>query len=342
MNETADATGTPGSKETLRAEGLGHEGRVFKLGTRRSELALWQAHHVRDRLIEFWGDELKIELVEIVTEGDRILDKPLALIGGKGLFVNGIEERLLSGEVDFAVHSMKDLPSAIPEELVIECTPERADPRDALVGAKGVTLAELPPGTRVGTSSLRRSSLTRRLNPEVEVVSIRGNVPTRVSKIEAGICDVVLLAAAGLERLGMADVIAEYLDPEAFIPAATQGILALECRENDALTRRLISALHDDDAATMAECERAFLARLEGGCQVPMGCHARLEGGEVVANAMVGDPSGRPVHIVRERASRGDAAGLGVRLAEALLELGAGEIIESLAAAQAHGRDASH
>lgn len=315
--------------------------RPLRLGTRRSELAMWQAHHVRDRLRAHWGDTLEIELVEIVTKGDQILDKPLALVGGKGLFVNGIEERLLDERIDFAVHSMKDLPATVPDGLAIVTTPPRADPRDALVGKPGMRLAELPAGTRIGTSSLRRSALARRINPGVEIVSIRGNVPTRVRKVEEGICDAVILAAAGLERLGRGEDIHEYLDAESFVPAATQGILALEARADDAFTCAILAALDDAEARDMAACERAFLGRLDGGCQVPMGCHARVEGDELVARAMVGDPSGRPVYVVHQRAGRGEAAALGVALAESLLEMGAGSIIEGLVAQAAHGQQSS-
>lgn len=306
--------------------------KLLKLGTRKSELALWQANHIRDRLLDRWGDSIEIELVKIVTEGDRILDRPLAQVGGKGLFVNGIEERLLSGEIDFAVHSMKDLPSQLPDALHIAAMPERADPRDALVGPEGVCLAELPAGTRVGTSSLRRSALLKRLNPGLEVVSIRGNVPTRIGKIDDGVCDAVILAASGLDRLERDDVITERLDPDRFVPAAAQGILAIECRVSDAHTNELLAVLDHEATRHCAAAERAFLARLEGGCQVPMGCFARIEDdGGLSVLGMLGDPSGRPYYEARERGSAGDAERLGVAVAEALLSLGGGAIIESLA-----------
>lgn len=315
--------------------------RPLRLGTRRSALALWQANFIRDQLRAHWGESLAIELVEIVTKGDIILDRPLALVGGKGLFVNGIEERLLDNRIDFAVHSMKDLPSSIPDGLRIQAIPERADPRDALVGPAGVELADLPAGTRVGTSSLRRSALTLRANPEVEVVSIRGNVPTRIGKIEKGECDAVLLAAAGLDRLGLAEHIQERLDPATFIPAATQGILAIECREADAFVCDVLDPLNHAPSVQMAAVERAFLTRLDGGCQVPMGCFAQVEGERLMAHGMIGDPSGRPVFEARaNRPHDVDLAGaraLGIEVAEALLEMGAGKVIERLVAAKAHG-----
>ena len=304
-----------------------------RLGTRRSQLALWQANWVAGRLRHRWPG-LEIERVEIVTEGDRILDRPLSEVGGKGLFVNGIEDRLLAGTVDFAVHSMKDLPSAVPDRLALVATPKRADPRDALVGPAGTTLPTLEPGTRVGTSSLRRTALVRRINPSVEVISIRGNVPTRLRAIEQGVCDAVILAAAGLDRLGLGATITERLDPELFCPAAAQGILAIECRADDTRMRALLEPLDDPNTAVVASTERAFLARLEGGCQVPMGCHAVLEADEIRAQGFVADPAGRPLLFVRDRALRSDARALGTSLAERLIDLGADEILSRLADGQ--------
>ena len=228
----------------------------LRLGTRASALALWQANHVKDALSAHWGAEIEIELVEITTKGDQIVDRPLSQVGGRGLFVTGIEDRLLADEIDFAVHSMKDLPGHTPAGLELVATPRRADPRDALVGPPSSRLAKLAPGTRVGTSSLRRGALVRRINPGVEIVAIRGNVPTRVAKIEAGDCDVVLLAAAGLQRLGLDAEIAELLDPDAFCPAACQGILALEIRSGDRETAALLAPLEDPETAIQAAAER--------------------------------------------------------------------------------------
>jgi hydroxymethylbilane synthase len=305
---------------------------LLKLGTRKSELALWQAHHIRDTLLAHWGESLEIELVKIVTEGDRILDRPLAEVGGKGLFVNGIEERLLTGEIDFAVHSMKDLPSEVPAGLAIVATPERADPRDALVGPKGQLLASLSAGTRIGTSSLRRSALLKRINPGLEVVSIRGNVPTRIRKIDDGVCDAVILAASGLDRLERGGVITERLDPETFVPAAAQGILAIEARSQDASTLEFLAILDHERTHQCARAERAFLARLEGGCQVPMGCFAQLDesGERLRVHGMLGDPSGRPYYEAREEGPVAEAEQLGRLVADALLELGGGAIIAAL------------
>jgi len=314
--------------------------RPLRIGTRSSELALWQAHHVRDELRRHWGEGLTIELVPISTEGDRILDRPLNQIGGKGLFVNEIEDRLLTNAVDLAVHSMKDLPGHLAPGLAIVCTPPREDPRDALVlaprlrallGAE-VTLADLPAGSVLGTTSLRRTALARRQNIGLEIRNLRGNVPTRLRKLVAGEYDAILLATAGLVRLGLADQIAARLDPEGFCPAACQGILALECREDDEWVRALVAPMNDADAATMAAGERAFLARLDGGCQVPMGCNATLVGEDSVhLRGVVADPAGRPVFSGTREGPRIEAAKLGRELAEMLLQVGADVVLKALA-----------
>lgn len=309
--------------------------RVLRLGTRASALALWQAHHVRDSLLAHHNhdgrERLAIELVEITTEGDRILDRPLNQVGGKGLFVNAIEDQLLAGTIDLAVHSMKDLPGHTPDGLAIVCTPPRADARDVLVGPPGSRLASLPAGTRLGTSSLRRAALARRINPGLDIVSIRGNVPTRIGKIGEGRVDAVLLAAAGLERLGLAEQIVEYLDPEQFCPAACQGILAIESRSDDAEVIDVLAPLEHSPTAIVAAAERAFLQRLEGGCQVPMACHAVLVGEELRVRGLVVDPGGEPLYEARERGRAEQAAGIGRGLAERLLGQGAAAILERLA-----------
>ncbi|MCA9694644.1 MAG: hydroxymethylbilane synthase [Myxococcales bacterium] len=310
-----------------------------RIGTRRSRLALWQAHHVRDRLLERWGDALVVELVEIETDGDRIQDRPLHQIGGKGLFVNAIEERLAEGDIDLAVHSMKDLPGALAPGMIIAATPPREDPRDVLVLRTGLDprlgLDALGRGMVVGTTSLRRGALLRRLRPGVEIAPLRGNVPTRLRKLdepgEGPALDAIVLAAAGLVRLGLRHRIDVALDPESFCPAATQGILALECRGDDPRLRALLAPLNDEDAADMAAAERAFLARLEGGCQVPMGCHAVLHDGRVRVAGVVADPSGRPYFEASRDGARKDAAAIGQALAEELLELGADKVLAALA-----------
>lgn len=309
---------------------------TLRIGTRGSELALWQAHHVRDRLLERWGAAIAIELVIITTEGDRIQDRPLYQIGGKGLFVNAIEDAMLAGAIDLAVHSMKDLPGRLAPGLTIACTPPREDPRDALLASQRLpaadrTLATLPAGARVGTTSLRRAALVRRQNPDLEILPLRGNVPTRLGRLAAGDFDAILLAAAGLRRLGRLPADAECLDPDQFCPAAGQGILALECREDDARVRALLAPLGDAEAAIAAAAERSFLARLDGGCQVPMGCHARVDGGRVEVRGVIVDPSGRPYFSQTAGGPIDDAAALGLEVAEALLALGADQVLARLA-----------
>jgi hydroxymethylbilane synthase len=311
---------------------LGSPNAPLRIGTRGSELALWQAHHVRDRLRAAWGEALAIELVIISTEGDRIQDRPLYLIGGKGLFVNAIEAEMVAGAIDLAVHSMKDLPGRLADGLVIACTPAREDPRDVLVFNGRLTegersLVSLPIGARVGTTSLRRAALLRRRRPDLKIEPLRGNVPTRLRKLEEEGLDAVVLAAAGLRRLGLLPAGAELLDPDGFCPAAGQGILALQSRDDDARMRELLAPLNDPAASVAAAAERSFLARLDGGCQVPMACHAVIEGDEVIVRGVICDPSGRPFFSASSVGERGRAAALGLELAETLLRMGAAEVL---------------
>lgn len=304
--------------------------RPLRIGTRGSDLALWQSNHVRDTLRAHWGEQLQVDLDVISTKGDQIQDRPLHEVGGKGLFVKAIEERVLDERVDLAVHSMKDMPAVGPEGLVIACTPPREDPRDALVGPKGSTmdLATLPAGTRVGTGSLRRGALVKRINPKVEVVPIRGNVPTRVGKVDSGEVDAVILAAAGLVRLGMGERISQRLEPELFLPAPAQGILALQCRDADARTKALLAPMIDQPTAIRTAAERGFLVRLGASCTVPLACHAVLQGNRVSVTGMVVDPTGEPCYVESREGSHAEAEALGVELAEALLEQGAGAIVQ--------------
>lgn len=301
----------------------------LRIGTRGSELALWQAHHVRDLLVRA-NPGLRVEVQIITTEGDRIQDRPLHEVGGKGLFVKAIEARVIDGSVDLAVHSMKDMPAEGPPELVVAATPQRADPRDALVGPAKSRLAALPAGTRVGTGSLRRGALARRTNPGIELVPIRGNVPTRIRKVDDGEADVVLLAAAGLSRLGLTDRIAERLDPDAFCPAPAQGIIALQCRESDARTRARVAPLADPTATVAATAERGFLRRLSASCTVPVGCYARVDGDQLWVRGLIIEPSGAPCFEEVVRGSPGEAEALGIALAEGLLARGGAEIVARL------------
>lgn len=319
--------------------------RPLRIGTRASELALWQAHHIRDRLRDVWGPALVVELVHITTEGDRIQDRPLNQIGGKGLFVNAIEEQLAAGDVDLAVHSMKDLPGRLHPGLAVVCTPPREDARDALLlgsalrstlcpeghAPSDMSLQTLPAGARLGTTSLRRGALALRQNPGLQILPLRGNVPTRLRKLDAGDYDAILLAAAGLVRLGLADRIDVRLDPEQFCPAACQGILALESRADDPRVRALVAPLGDPATAVVAAAERAFLARLDGGCQVPMGCHAEHRGDLLHVRGVIIDPSGRPCFTAARVGPPGEAAELGTAVAELLLRLGGDVVLAALA-----------
>lgn len=304
------------------------DARPLRIGTRGSDLALWQAHHVRDGLRAAHPD-LAVEIGIIKTTGDQVQDRPLHAIGGQGLFVKAIEERLASGDVDLAVHSMKDLPAVMPDGLVLAATPAREDPRDALAGAPiGARLAELPAGAKVGTGSLRRGALVRRVNPGVEVVGIRGNVPTRLALAQDGDLDAVILAAAGLRRLGSVEAIAELLDPEVFCPAPCQGLLALQCRADDDRIRELVAPLSDPKAEASAAAERAFLVGLAGGCTTPMACHAVLRGdGELHVRGLVVDPSGEPVFEARAHGPRDQAAELGAQVAAQVLAQGGAAVV---------------
>jgi len=301
-----------------------------RIGTRGSALARWQSNHVRDQLRAHWGDELHVDLTVISTTGDQIQDRPLHEVGGKGLFVKAIEAQLLDRSVDLAVHSMKDMPARGPEGLVVACTPEREDPRDAMVGRVGFegTLAGLPAGARVGTGSLRRAALVRQLNPGAQVVSIRGNVPTRVGLVDSGEVDVVILATAGLRRLGMGERISEVLDVDAFLPAPAQGVLALQCRTEDARIRRLLAPLAHDETTVRAAAERAFVVRLEASCTVPLACYATSSADELTVRGIVVDPSGDPCFDATRSGPRAEAEALGRAVAQTLLDQGAGAIVD--------------
>lgn len=306
--------------------GRAGEPTVLRVGTRGSVLARTQTGWVVARLQERWPG-LAVEVRIIKTKGDAVQDRPLAEVGGKGLFVKEIEDALLAGQVDLAVHSAKDVPAEVPAGLAVVACPPREDPRDVLISRDGRPLAELPRGARVGTSSLRRQSLLRRLRPDLELVPLRGNVDTRLRRLAAGELDAVVLAAAGLVRLGLLDRVTQYLDPRVFVPAVAQGILALEGRAADEATVRLARGLHDEDAALALAAERGFLARVEGGCQVPMGAYCRREGGEWVLDAFLASPDGsrfaatrRTIGVEGGEEAAGDA---GREAAEALLaELG--------------------
>lgn len=305
---------------------------TLRIATRQSPLALWQAHHVAG-LLRALDASLEVSLVEMVTEGDRFLQAPLSRVGGKGLFVKEIEAALLDGRADVAVHSLKDMTSQMPEGLVLGAVPEREDPRDAWVSPQGMRLAELPAGARVGTSSLRRSCLLREQRRDLEIVSLRGNVQSRLKKtVEEGLSGTVL-AAAGLRRLGLEARITELIPLERSLPAVGQGVLAVQCRDADPRVRALVARLDHPETRHAVTAERALLARLEGGCTVPMAGFAILEGDSLHLRAMVGRPDGSEVVRAEGRAPLASAASLGLSVAEALLSSGADRILREYAGA---------
>jgi len=298
----------------------------IRIGTRKSALALWQAHHVA-ALLRAHEPDLDIALVELTTQGDRIQDRPLATVGGKGLFVKEIEDALLRNDVDLAVHSLKDLPAQIPDGLLIGAVPLREDPRDALCSPAHRTLDALPRGARVGTSSLRRACQLRALRPDLEIVSIRGNVETRLRKIETENLAAVVLAFAGLKRLGLGERATEILPLERMLPAVGQGALAIEQRAGDPLVSARLARLEDAPTRVAVEAERAFLGTLEGNCQVPLAAHASISGELLALRGLVGAPDGSQILRDQGEAPLPDAAALGRAVAEALLEQGAAELL---------------
>jgi hydroxymethylbilane synthase len=300
---------------------------IVRIATRRSALAKWQAHHV-SALLTAREPGLEVQLLELMTRGDRILDVPLAEVGGKGLFVKEIEDALLRGDAQIAVHSMKDLPAAEPPGLVIAAVPLREDPRDALV-SHGKKLSELPRGARVGTASLRRSAQLQAMRPDLRIETIRGNVATRLRKIDEGF-DAVVLAHAGLRRLGLTDKVAQVFSTDEMLPAVAQGALAIEARQDDAETMRRLAPLEDATTRIQVEAERGFLRKLQGGCQVPIAGHAEVKGSLVRLRGLVANLDGTVIIRGERSGPVADAAQVGLELAEELLARGAGEILGSI------------
>lgn len=292
-------------------------------------MALRQSEQVKAALSAM-HPELRIELKIIKTTGDKILDVPLAKVGGKGLFVKEIEEALLARQVDLAVHSMKDVPAMLPEGLGIAAVPAREDPRDVLVSGKAGTLEELPHGAVIGTGSLRRGAQALALRPDLRVETLRGNLDTRLRKARDGSYDAVILAAAGLHRMGWKDRITAYLDPDVFIPAIGQGALGIEARADDREVWGLLRGLHDVSTASAVTAERAFLKELEGGCQVPIGGHAQVLGASVALTGLVASLDGRTLYRETRQAPCEEAERLGRELARELLDRGARTILEEV------------
>ncbi len=299
------------------------------IGTRGSKLALWQANWVKDALMA--GDAgLKVDITIIKTKGDKILDVPLAKVGGKGLFVKEIEEALLARRIDLAVHSMKDMPADLPDGLCIGAIPEREVPHDVLISRNNETLSALGKGAAVGTSSLRRASQLLNARPDLSIFPLRGNLDTRLRKLDAGEMDAIVLAAAGVKRLGLAHRISDNLRDDVMLPAAGQGALCIEIREKDAQTGPVVAALDHGETRRVVLGERAFLHRMGGSCQVPIAAHGKMMGGRYHLAGLVAETDG--VHIIRENSegSAEDTESIGIELADRLLHMGADRILERL------------
>lgn len=300
----------------------------LRIGTRASQLALWQANWVKSELEKRYPG-MEVTLTKIKTIGDKILDVPLAQVGGKGLFVKEIEEAMLRGEIDIAVHSMKDVPTEFPQGLGLHCITEREDPRDAVI-SRNVKFSQLPQGARIGTSALRRQAQLLKVRPDLQMVIIRGNVETRIRKLEDDNLDAVILAAAGLKRLGFTEKVAEYLDTDLSIPAIGQGALGIECRLDDAVITETIDFFNHPDTSYAVRAERALLKRCEGGCQVPIAAHGTVTGGTLRLVGFIAAVDG-------QRSVRGEVSGpvaecekLGIQLADQLLGEGGKAILEEV------------
>jgi len=292
---------------------------VIVIGSRGSQLALWQARHIASRLAKL-GVETRLEIIK--TTGDKITDVPLAQVGGKGLFTKEIEEALLARSIDLAVHSLKDMPTGLPAGLTLAAIPEREDPRDAVIGK---ALAELRQGSKVGTSSLRRAAQLHALGRGLVTENLRGNVDTRLRKLDEGYYEAIVLAAAGLRRLGWADRIRDLIDPEVMCPAAGQGALAIETRDDGGAAHELAGKLNHEATNAAVTAERSLLAMLEGGCQVPIGAHAHFDGPVLHLMAIVASPDG--ARLIRDKASGSDPVALGRELGERMLAAGARDIL---------------
>lgn len=306
----------------------------FVLATRKSMLAMCQSNWVKSRLEQEHSDQgVTIELLQVVTKGDKILDVPLAQIGGKGLFVKEIEEAILEGRADFAVHSLKDVPTEIPEGLEVTVFPQREDARDAFLSLRYDSIAALPEGARVGTSSLRRKAQIMAMRPDLEIVNLRGNLDTRLKKLEVGDFDAIILAAAGLHRLGLERHIKQYIPAQFLLPAIGQGCLGIELRTSDADTRELLSVLHSHETAVCVRAERAFLAALGGGCQVPIAAHAwpsqKMQDMLIMEGLVADEVGGRLVRL-RLSGNKEQPEELGRRLGERVLAAGGQEILNDV------------
>ncbi len=303
----------------------------IRIGTRSSALALWQAEWVKSELEKKYPG-MTVTLTKIKTTGDKILDVPLAKVGGKGLFVKEIEEAMLRNEIDIAVHSMKDVPTFFPDGLHLGAITKREDPRDAFLSRNGVKFKDLPRGANIGTSSLRRQAQLMNIRPDFVIHQLRGNVDTRLRKLKEGQYDAIILAAAGVKRLGLAENVTEYLEPEVSLPAIGQGALGIECRVDDRGLNDLIAFFNHAESRTCVTGERALLRKLEGGCQVPIGALGRLEDSRIRVEGIVASIDGREVLRDSAEGPASDPEAAGDELAEKLLSLGADRILEEIRA----------
>ena len=302
---------------------------TITIGTRASKLALWQAEYIAAEIEKHHG--CRVELRKMTTKGDRILDAPLAKIGGKGLFTKELEQAMLVGEIDLAVHSLKDMPTEVPEGLVIGAITQRLDAGDAFVSVHYRSMEDLPQGARVGTSSLRRRAQLLAVRPDLTILDLRGNVNTRLAKLDAGEFDAIVLAAAGLKRLGLGERIRTILPRAMILPAVGQGALAIECRADDGRIQEMIDFLRDTEMTAAATAERAFLRRVEGGCQIPVGVYAEVGEGNVLhVEAMIASIDGMRVCRSRSMGTPAEAEKIGIALAEELLDVGGREILKEI------------
>ena len=303
---------------------------TLRIATRKSPLALWQAEEV-SRLIKHFHPDIKVELVTMTTQGDKILDTPLAKIGGKGLFVKELEIGMLAGDADIAVHSMKDVPMAFPDGLHLSVVLEREDPSDAFVSNKYQKLTDLPLNAKVGTCSLRRQTQLKESRPDIEILDLRGNVNSRLAKLDKGDYDAIILASAGLKRLGFDDRISESIPTQQSLPAIGQGAIGIECRSDDDAINALLAPLNHPETALRVSAERAQNSRLNGGCQVPIGGYAELiENDQIRLRGLLGFPDGSQIFRSEKTAARSDAEALGIAVAEDLLAQGGDKVLTQL------------
>ena len=305
---------------------------ALRIATRQSRLALWQAQHVAAQL-RAAHPGLVVELVPMTTQGDRVVDRPLAQVGGKGLFIKELEIAIAEGRADIAVHSMKDVPSDMPPGMTLAAMLSRADPHDAFVSLRHENFSMLPQGARVGTSSPRRQCQLKYARPDLQLLTLRGNVETRLRKLEEQY-DAIVLAAAGLIRLGLEGRITHRFDLEQFVPAVGQGVIGIECREDDARSIELVRALNDELAWQCCETERAFALRLQGSCQSPIAAHAQVSAGQVQLRGVIGSPDGQEIYRGVDSGAVADRQAVGIALADRLLDAGARPLLEKLRRAQ--------